>query len=338
MYTDEQNEAAQHMEVIGMLQDFVAQTVETSLLDPDDCWQPTDFLPEMDAPDALEQIKELRKHTDCIPDTVITSLVGNMITEEALPSYQTYFNLALNEDRELTSPNGWVRWSRAWTAEENRHGDLLNKYLYLSGRCDMKAVEETIHRLIYNGFDAKTNHNPYNVIIYTSFQERATKISHVNTGKLANKAGDATLARICNTIAGDEARHEKAYKSFMSKIFEIDPNGALKAFEQMMRNQIVMPSVMMGEGSKNPNLFTDFSNITQQIGVYTTLDYASIIEHLTALWKIDTLTGLKDGMAKAQDYLCNLAERYKKIAARMKLPEDIELMWLSNKKSVLGIK
>jgi hypothetical protein len=23
---------------------------------------------------------------------------------------------------------------RQWTGEENRHGDLLNKYLYLSGR------------------------------------------------------------------------------------------------------------------------------------------------------------------------------------------------------------
>jgi acyl-[acyl-carrier-protein] desaturase len=338
MGINEQNWQAKNMEVIGMLQNFVAQTVETSLLDPDDCWQPTDFLPEMDAPDAMDQIRQLRQHTDCIPDSVITSLVGNMITEEALPSYQTYFNLALNEDRELTSTNGWVRWSRAWTAEENRHGDLLNKYLYLSGRCDMKAVEETIHRLIYNGFDAKTNHDPYAVIIYTSFQERATKISHVNTGKLASKAGDTTLARICNTIAGDEARHEKAYKSFMSQIFDIDPNGALKAFEQMMRNQIVMPSVLMGEGSANPGMFTDFSNITQQIGVYTAMDYAGIIEHLVSLWKIETLTGLKDGMARAQDYLCTLADRYKKIAARMKIPEDTNLLWLSNKKTALGIK
>jgi acyl-[acyl-carrier-protein] desaturase len=202
----------------------------------------------------------------------------------------------------------------------------------------MKAVEATIHRLIYNGFNAKTNHDPYAVIIYTSFQERATKISHVNTGKLASKAGDTTLARICNTIAGDEARHEKAYKSFMSQIFDIDPNGALKAFEQMMRNQIVMPSVLMGEGSANPGMFTDFSNITQQIGVYTSMDYAGIIEHLVSLWKVETLTGLKDGMSKAQDYLCTLADRYKKIAARMKIPEDTSLLWLSNKKTAFDIK
>ena len=328
----ESNELGKNMEVIGMLKDFVGKAVDESLLDPDDCWQPTDFLPDLTKDDALDQIKSLRERSAGIPDTVITSLVGNMITEEALPSYQTYFNLIVNDERDLVSNNGWVRWSRAWTAEENRHGDLLNKYLYMSGRCDMKAVEQTIHRLIYNGFDPNTNQDPYQAIVYTSFQERATKISHVNTGKLADKAGDNNLSRICKTIAGDEARHEKAYKSFMSKIFEIDPNGALAAFDKMMRKQITMPAVLMDQGGSNPNLFIEFSAITQKIGVYTTWDYASIIEHLVSLWKIESLTGLKDGAAKAQDYLSTLANRYKRIAERMKVPDDINLSWLSGKK------
>jgi acyl-[acyl-carrier-protein] desaturase len=331
MQQEDSNEIAKNMEVMSMLKDFVAETVDKDLLNPDDCWQPTDFLPDFSREDIYDEIKKLRERTDCIPDTVITSLVGNMITEEALPSYQTYFNLVVNEERDLTSTNGWVRWSRAWTAEENRHGDLLNKYLYLTGRCDMKAVEQTIHRLISNGFNANTNNDPYQTLVYTSFQERATKISHTNTGKLADKAGDNILSRICKTIAGDEARHEKAYKSFMSKIFEIDPSGALKSFEQMMRKQIVMPSITMGEGSAKPNMFADFSAITQKIGIYTSLDYANIIDHLVKLWKVESLTGLQDGVAKAQDYLCNLSARYKKIAERMKFPEEVELMWVNNK-------
>jgi acyl-[acyl-carrier-protein] desaturase len=335
MQNEEQNEVSKNMEVIGMLEGFVGETVENSLLDPDDCWQPTDFLPDLSREDAVDQIKQLRERTDCIPDTIISSLVGNMITEEALPSYQTYFNLMVNEERNLTSTNGWVRWSRAWTAEENRHGDLLNKYLYLSGRCDMKEVEQTIHRLIYNGFNPNTNNDPYQAIVYTSFQERATKISHVNTGKLADKAGENTLSRICKTIAGDEARHEKAYKTFMSKIFEIDPNGALKSFDQMMRKQIAMPAVLMTDGAKNQNIFNDFSAITQKIGVYTTWDYANIIDHLVSLWKIETLSGLKDGASKAQDYLCNLSARYKKIAERMKIPDEVSLSWLSKNKLTL---
>ena len=39
----EDNELAKNMEVAGMLEGFVAKAVDNSLLDPDDCWQPTDF-------------------------------------------------------------------------------------------------------------------------------------------------------------------------------------------------------------------------------------------------------------------------------------------------------
>ncbi|MFC3879114.1 acyl-ACP desaturase [Algoriphagus namhaensis] len=323
-------ELEKNLEVISQIEGFVAEAVDTILVDPDECWQPTDFLPDFSDPNIHEEIKALQQRAEGIPDTVLSSLVGNMITEEALPSYQTYFNMleGINEERNLFNPSGWVRWSKAWTAEENRHGDLLNKYLYMTGRVDMKAVERTIHRLLHNGFDPETDGDPYQAMIYTSFQERATKISHVNTGKLADKAGDTVLSRICKTIAGDEARHEKAYKSFMSKIFEIDPNGALHAFEQMMRKQIVMPAVMMGEGGNNPTLFKDFSAITQKIGVYTGWDYARIIDHLVNTWKVETLTGLNDVASKAQDYLANLADRYMRLADRMKAPDEIKLAWM----------
>jgi acyl-[acyl-carrier-protein] desaturase len=42
-----------------------------------------------------------------------------------------------------------------WTAEENRHGDLLHKYLYLCGRVDMRQIEKTIQYLI--GFGMVTD-------------------------------------------------------------------------------------------------------------------------------------------------------------------------------------
>lgn len=323
-------ELEKNMEVISQLDGYVTHAVENILVDPDECWQPSDFLPDMAKSDAFDEVKKLQERASAIPDTIITSLVGNMITEEALPSYQTYFNLleGINVEGNLLSNSGWVKWSKAWTAEENRHGDLLNKYLYLSGRCDMKKVEQTIHRLIYNGFDPRSEKDPYQAIIYTSFQERATKISHVNTGKLADKAGDDVLSRICKTIAGDEARHEKAYKSFMSQIFEIDPNGAVLAFEKMMKKQIVMPAVLMGKGSSNPSLFDQFSAITQKIGIYTGWDYARIIDHLVKLWDIENLSGLDGIAAKAQDYLSNLSDRYMRLADRMKAPDEISLAWL----------
>ncbi len=318
------------LEVLKQIEPFVSEAVASLLVDAETCWQPTDFLPDMKHEAAFDEIRLIQKRAAGIPNEVMMSLVGNMITEEALPSYETYFNLVkgINEERNLTTDNPFVRWSRGWTAEENRHGDLLNKYLYLTGRLDMKQVEITIQHLLTNGFDPKTDACPYGTMIYTSFQERATKISHFNTGKLAEKAGDTVLARICKTIAGDEARHEKAYKSFMQRIFEIDPNGAMISFEKMMHTQIAMPAVNI-DSAKEPDLFERFSNITQKIGIYTMFDYAKIIEHLVETWKVESITGLEGQAAKAQDYLCKLAQRYTRVAERIRAPEDITLSWLS---------
>jgi acyl-[acyl-carrier-protein] desaturase len=65
------------------------------------------------------------------------TLVGDTITEEALPTYESW--LMVRKDN--VERNGWSKWIRQWTSEENRHGDLLNKYLYLSGRVNMREVE-----------------------------------------------------------------------------------------------------------------------------------------------------------------------------------------------------
>ena len=37
------------------------------------------------------------------------------------------------------APTPWGRWTRQWTAEENRHGDAMNKYMYLSGKVNLKV-------------------------------------------------------------------------------------------------------------------------------------------------------------------------------------------------------
>jgi acyl-[acyl-carrier-protein] desaturase len=221
------------------------------------------------------------------------------------------------------SDSPWARWTRGWTAEENRHGDLLNKYLYLTGRVDMRAVEVTIHNLIKNGFDPKTENDPYLGFIYTSFQERATKISHSNVGRLALKAGEERLQKICGLIAGDEARHEKAYRLFMQKIFELDPIQAILSFAKMMKIKITMPANLMHD-EKDNNLFTKFSNVAQKVGVYTAKDYADIISNLVKGWNIENLTGLSDIAAKAQDYLCNLSERYLAVAERLSFAGSAE--------------
>lgn len=261
-------------------------------------------------------MKDLRKEASTIPDELLVVLIGDMVTEEALPTYQTLLNTFEGcDDPTGTGDSPWARWSRGWTSEENRHGDLLNKYLYLGGRCDMRKIEVTIQHLITNGFNPDARKDPYRGFVYTSFQERATKISHGNVGKLARQYGDSNLARICAKIAGDEGRHEKAYQTFVAEILKRDPNGLLEVFGDMMRGQISMPAETMTDGS-DLALYENFSNVAQRTGVYTALDYADIIEHLVKHWDLEHLEGLDASGEKERDYLCKLPARYRKLAER----------------------
>jgi len=303
------------IEVMRSIAPFVEEQLSL-LKSVEDSWQPSDILPNMSEPDWVEKIQGFRDQSQNLSDEVLITLVGDMLTEEALPTYQTLLNrLSAFTDTTGADDTPWARWSRGWTAEENRHGDILRTYLYITGRVDMKAVDVSIQYLLRNGFDPATQDDLYRGLVYTSFQERATKVSHGNVARLAKNEGDTALATICSLITGDEARHEEAYKRFSKKILEIDPSGIILAFRALMQNVLTMPGENMTDGV-DKNLFKHFSVVAQRLGVYTGEDYASIIEHLVDYWSLATLTGLSDEATQAQIYLCKLAPRYRKLAKR----------------------
>jgi acyl-[acyl-carrier-protein] desaturase len=306
-----------HVEVIGDIAPIAGRMVDEILLETGDkAWQPQDYLPDLSKDGWEDEVKEFRREAASIPDDVLVVLIGDMVTEEALPTYQTLLNTFEGcDDPTGATDSAWARWSRGWTSEENRHGDLLNKYLYLGGRCDMRNIEVTIQHLITNGFNPGAEKDPYKGFVYTSFQERATKVSHGNVARLARAEGDRNLSKICAQIAGDEGRHEKAYQLFCEEIFKRDPDGLIMVFGEMMRGQIVMPAEQMTDGSDS-NLYKDFSDVAQRLNVYTALDYADIIRHLVDRWDLGSLEGLSSEADKEREYICKLPERYRKLAER----------------------
>jgi len=299
-------------ELLESLQNFVGDNLSL-LLQPNEAWQPTDYLPDLGRADWPDRIRDLQRETAVLSDPVLVVLVADMVTEESLPNYAVSLNL-LSRDYNGTAATPWAKWARGWTAEENRHGDLLNAYLRLSGRVDMRAIEITVHHLISQGFDPRTHPDLYGGLVYTSFQERATKISHANVGKLAASEGNDTLAQICRRIAGDEARHEAFYTRVMGQVMDLDPNGGMITFGSLLRRVIAMPGRLMTDG-KDPDLFEHFAIVAQRLGVYTTTDYAEIVEHLVSTWDIAkrSVTGKAAAM---QDFLCKHAERCRSLADR----------------------
>ncbi len=309
------------LEVMQFLENKVEQFVEEYLIPVDTIWQPSDFLPNSEQPTFFEEVKELRELAKDLPYDFWVAMVGDTITEEALPTYESW--LMDVEGVDNLERNGWSKWVRQWTGEENRHGDVLNKYLYLSGRVNMREVEVTTQHLINDGFDIGTGRDPYKNFVYTSFQELATYISHNRVSQLAKSYGDLKLSKMCRMIAGDEMRHHLAYSEFVNQIFKVDPSEMMLAFNYMMKQKITMPAHFLREsGQKISSAFENFSNSAQRIGVYTANDYVDIMQKLIEKWEIDKITGLTDEAEKARDYLMKLPNRMAKISERLIVPED----------------
>ena len=321
------------IEVMKTLEKSIDTFVDKFLIAPEKIWQPTDFLPNSQSDKFIEEVNEIQELSKELDDDFWVVLVGDTITEEALPTYESWLlDLeGVSQHSNNGGDNGWAKWIRAWTGEENRHGDVLNKYLYLSGRVNMREVEITTQHLIADGFDIGTARDPYKNFVYTSFQELATYISHNNVAKMARKKGHKLLAKMSKIIAGDEMRHHLAYVEFVKQIFNYDPSEMMLAFQQMMKHKIVMPAFHLRESFEaKGTLFDQFSVVAQRVGVYTGFDYVGIIEKLNTAWEIDKITDLTAEAEKARDYLMKLPERMYRITERIVTPDTkFEFKWMN---------
>jgi len=295
--------------------------VKNYLIPVEEIWQPNDLLPNLQNDNYMDELTQMREEAKELPYDFWVVLVGDMVTEEALPTYESW--LMDMEGVDQHGRDGWSKWIRQWTGEENRHGDTLNKYLYLCGRVNMREIEITTHHLINDGFDIGTGRDPYRNFVYTSFQELATNISHKRVGQLARKRNNKMLAKMCKLISGDEMRHHLAYREFVKTILEYDASEMILAYEDMMKKKIVMPAQFLRESGEGlASAFENFSNAAQRLGVYTTFDYIDIMEKLNSYWEIDKLNSLTDEAEKARDYLMKLPDRMRRIANRISIPQD----------------
>lgn len=341
------NNLGAHVEVVRALDGFV--TGKLGILTPrKKLWWPSDLLPQFNGKDEkwIGQVRDLQRNASNLPDFVFAVLIGNTVTEEALPSYEAALQRVLGAaDRTGRDETGWARWGRGWTAEENRHGDILNKYLDFSGRVDMRSFEITIYNLIRAGFNPQIDYDdPYQAFVYTSFQETATQLAHERMSRIAELYGDPLLSAICKRVSSDEARHASFYSAVMAEIFDKDPNGAMIAFDKMLKTEVVMPGAMMDDrieidnkSIRETDLFSAYSKVNDYAGTFTRSDYAKIIDDLSKVWKI----GKRDVSGSGQEALDRIVrvrkvvsieiQRKSRSSNEVSLP-SLHFNWLPGKK------
>ena len=208
-------------------------------------WNPHDYIPWSDGKNyyALGG-QDWDPEESKLSEVAQVAMVQNLLTEDNLPSYHREIAMNFGMD------GAWGSWVNRWTAEENRHGIALRDYLVVTRAIDPVELEKLRLEQMTRGFSPGQNgqgdlfaESLFDSVIYVTFQELATRVSHRNTGKACDETvADQLLAR----VSADENLHMIFYRDVSEAGLEIAPNQAMKSIHRVLRN-FTMPGYTVPE-------------------------------------------------------------------------------------------
>ena len=262
-------------------------------------WFPSELLAPPPDTDPDLHVHELRERAKGISLPARVALALNLLTEEGLPHFHRLLATYLGGD------TFWSKWTNLWTAEEDRHGAVLHDYSRDSRILDNPVLEKMQFEYLRAGFEPAWDKDPYRVFVYTTLQERATQVSHANTGKLAGTY-EPTIGMVLSNVAKEEARHYTFYRTVFKEVLLRDPNRALASAAELMPS-IDMPGVTMPH-------FREMADVVRRAGIYGPRDYLKIVEEQIRFWAIDALEGLDDVGKRAQEKIMDIPKRLERVA------------------------
>lgn len=207
-----------------------------------------------------------------------TSFLVNLLTEDNLPSYH----------REIATMFGrrdsaWTDWIHRWTAEEGRHAIVLRDYLTVTRNIDPVALERGRMQIMSQGYQ-RGDRDALHGMVYVSFQELATRISHRNTGRYSQ---DPVADRIMARVAADENLHMVFYRDLVDAAFDVAPSATLHAIADEIVGFEMPGAVMSG--------FNRMAARIADAGIYDLRSHHDdVVQPLVRRWKVFDRDGLDD--------------------------------------------
>ena len=198
-------------------------------------WSPHDYVPWSDGKNfyALDG-QDWEPEQSRIPEVAQVAIVQNLLTEDNLPSYTR--EIAMN----FTMDGPWGQWLNRWTAEEARHSIALRDYLVVTRAVDPVALERLRLEQMTRGFSPGQNQQGdlfaeslFDAVMYVSFQELATRVSHRNTGLVCE---DPIARQLMARVSHDENLHMIFYRDVSAAGLDIAPNQAIASVHRILRN------------------------------------------------------------------------------------------------------
>ncbi|HEV8053416.1 MAG TPA: acyl-ACP desaturase [Candidatus Limnocylindrales bacterium] len=228
-----------------------------------------------------------------------TAFEVNLLTEDNLPSYHRLIHKVFEK-----GDGAWKNWVHRWTAEEGRHAIVIRDYLVVTRNIDPVALERGRMQNVLAGYDRSLD--VMNGLAYTAFQELATRVSHLNTGKYSQ---DPVADRIMTRVAADENLHMVFYRDSLAAIMEVDASAVIKAIaEQVLTFE--MPGAAITGFRRKAAAMAD-------AGIYDLrIHHDDIVMPLLRYWKVFERTGLDAEAERARERLRHFLDRLDASARR----------------------
>jgi len=295
-------------------------------------WNPHDYIPWSDGKNyyALGG-QDWEPGQSQLSEVARTAMMVNLLTEDNLPSYHREIAMNLGMD------GAWGQWVNRWTAEENRHGIALRDYLVVTRNCDPVELEQLRLEQMTRGFSPGQNQqveadvfaqSPFDSVIYVTFQELATRVSHRNTGK----ACDETIAdQLLQRVSADENLHQIFYRDVSAAGFDIAPNQAMKSLHKVLRN-FKMPGYTIPE-------FRRKAVIIAAGGIYDPrIHLDDIVTPVLKKWGIFEREDFTGEAARMRDDLGVLVEELKAVSEKFEEAKQKRLEREARKAEKIGAR
>ncbi len=163
------------------------------------------------------------------PDPAVTRIMeAYMAVELYLPDYTSKILHLIRASR------GRAWFQANWGYEESKHSLALEMWLTKSGsRTDQDIrnfEEEILSREWMLPYET-----PLEMIVYTVFQEYATKLNYQGLRRVANGSNDAALDKVLALLARDEVGHFEFFKNGVQLHMEQDRDKVLEAVNHVIK-------------------------------------------------------------------------------------------------------
>lgn len=295
---------------ISELEPRVAELLERHLSQTKE-WFPHELVPYSLGQD-FEKDYEWDESESPVDEATRSALFVNLLTEDNLPYYFRTIERMFGKD------GAWGEWNRRWTAEEDRHSNVIRDYLTVTRLIDPVGLERARMAQVSEG-QVPEPPSAAHGIVYVALQELATRISHHNTGKRLREAGDEAGYNVMKAVGNDENFHYLFYRDLGSTALELDPSTMVIAAEQEVR-EFEMPGTGIIGFAEHAKNIADAA--IYDFGIhYDKILKPVILNH----WKVDQLEGLSPEAEAAREKMIHRIERIGKVAHRSASRRAIEV-------------